>query len=145
MNTCPLYYNSGAPENLPCTLPPYNATNFTSANSTIYSTIQSYAYNSPNFPFTTGSNAQQIQNNTANMTVFNAVNNQTIAIKTLNNTLGQPYGQVPYPQFKSHQELMMYKQASYATASRNLVTGQQYLSRPAGAPFSTIYGIINGT
>ena len=40
--------------------PPYNATNFTSANPIILSTLQSYASNSPNYPWATGTDAQQI-------------------------------------------------------------------------------------
>jgi len=121
-----------------CPAPPYNATNFTSANAPVFSTIVSYANNSPNFPWNTGSNAQQIYRSQQNVTYFNNINQQTQAIKTLNGTTGT----IPYPQFRTQAERLMYIQGQALTAARNQVTGRNP-SGPAGVPCSTIYGIIS--
>jgi hypothetical protein len=124
-----------------CPGPPYNATNFTPANSVEFSTIQNYARNSPNYPWATGSNAQQIYRSNQNITYFNNINLQTQAVRTQNNTIGAAF-QIPYPQFKTDRERLMYIQGMSLTASRNLITGQNP-SAPAGVPCSTIYQIIN--
>lgn len=121
-----------------CPEPPYNATNFTSANSTIHNKIVSYAKNSPNFPWNTGSDAQQIFRSNQNVTYFNNLNLQTQSIKTQNGSSGN----IPYPQFRSEAERLMYKQGQSLTAARNVITGQNP-SGPAGVPCSTIYQIIN--
>ena len=121
-----------------CPAPPYNATNFTSANSVEFSTLVSYAKNSPNYPWNTGTDAQQIYRSNQNVTYFNNINQQTQAIRTLN---GQT-GTVPYPQFRTQAERIMYIQGQALTAARNQITGQNP-SGPAGVPCSTIYGIIN--
>lgn len=121
-----------------CVAPPYNATNFTSANGPVFSTIVSYAQNSPNFPWNTGSNAQQIYRSQQNVSYFNNINQQTQAIKTLNGASGTR----PYPQFKTQAERLMYIQGQSLTAARNQITGQNP-SGPAGVPCSTIYGIIS--
>jgi hypothetical protein len=121
-----------------CPAPPYNATNFTAANSTEFSTLVSYANNSPNYPWATGSNAQQIYRSKQNTTYFNTLNQQTQAIKTQNGSTGK----IPYPQFKSDAERLMYIQGQALTAARNKMTGQNP-SAPAGVPCSSIYGIIN--
>jgi hypothetical protein len=117
--------------------PPYNATNFTPANAVVYSTLVNYAKTSPNYPWATGSNAQQIYRSNQNITYFNALNQQTQAIKTQNGATGN----IPYPQFKSQTERLMYVQGQTLTAARNKMTGQNP-SAPAGVPCSTIYGII---
>ncbi len=122
-----------------CPAPPYNATNFTNANAPVYSTLISYANNSPNYPWNTGSNAQQIYRSQQNITYFNALNQQTQAVKSANMMGGF---QQPYPQFKSQAERLMYIQGQSLTAARNQMTGQNP-SGPAGVPCSTIYGIIN--
>ncbi len=121
-----------------CPGPPYNATNFTSANAVEYSTLINYAKNSPNYPWNTGTDAQQIFRSNQNITYFNNINLQTQAIKTQNGTIGQ----APYPQFKSETERLMYRQGMALTAARNNFTGQNP-SAPAGVPCSTIYQIIN--
>ena len=121
--------------------PPYNATNFTIANGPIYSTLQSYAHNSPNYPLPQDSNQDMVQRNRANIAYFVNMNNQTQSIKTLNNTTS---AKVQYPQFKSDQERMMYVQGMAMTAARNNFTGQNP-SAPAGVPCKTIYEIINAT
>jgi hypothetical protein len=121
--------------------PPYNAQNFTSENAPIYSTLISYANNSPNYPWATGSNAQQIYRSNQNISYFNGINQQTQAIRTLNNSAA-PAFRVPYPQFKTQAERLMYIQGQHLTAVRNNFTGQNP-SAPAGVPCSTIYGIIN--
>ena len=119
--------------------PPYNATNFTPANAPEYSTLVRYANTSPNYPWNTGSNAQQIYKNQQNVTYFNTLNQQTQAVRSLNNTLNS---YIPYPTFKTDKERLMYIQGQSATASRNQMTGNNP-SVPAGVPCSTIYGIIN--
>lgn len=121
-----------------CPLPPYNATNFTSANSTILATLQSYANNSPNYPWNTGSDAQQIYRSKQNITYFNTLNQQTQAVRAANGIGGTQ----PYPRFKSEAERLMYRQGQSLTSARNLITGNNP-SAPMGVPCSTIYGIIN--
>jgi len=118
--------------------PPYNATNFTNANSTIYSTLIDYAKNSPNYPWNTGTDAQLIYRSNQNITYFNNLNQQTQAVKQQNST----FINLPYPQFRSEAERLMYKQGMALTAARNNFTGQNP-SAPAGVPCSTIYEIIN--
>ena len=118
--------------------PPYNATNFNSENPATFNTLLSYAYNSPQYPLPTGSNADQIKRNTQNISVFSGLNQQVQAVKAANGTSGTQ----PYPQFKSEGERIMYRQGLLATAARNQLTGQNP-SLPAGVPCSTIYGIIN--
>jgi hypothetical protein len=118
--------------------PPYNATNFTPANAPVFSTIVSFANNSPNYPWNAGSDAQQIYRSQQNISYFNTLNQKTQAIKTANGSTGN----APYPQFRSQAERLMYIQGQTLTASRNQITGQNP-SGPAGVPCSTIYGIIN--
>lgn len=118
-----------------CPAPPYNATNFTSANSVEFNTIQNFARNSPNYPWNTGSNAQQIYRSNQNVSYFNNLNQKTLAVKNSGNNS-------PFPVFKTDRERMMYIQGQSLTASRNLITGQNP-SAPAGVPCSTIYQIIN--
>ena len=115
--------------------PPYNATNFTSANPIILSTLQSYASNSPNYPWATGTDAQQIYMSKQNITYFNSLNQQTSSIKAAN-------GQQPYPVFKTDRERLMYIQGMSLTSARNQITGKNP-SAPMGVPCSTIYQIIN--
>jgi hypothetical protein len=121
-----------------CPAPPYNATNFTSANSVVLSTLVSYANNAPNYPWNTGTDAQQIYRSKQNTVYFNTLNQQTQAIKTQNGSSGT----IPYPTFKSDAERMMYIQGRALTAARNAVTGTNP-SAPMGVPCSTIYQIIN--
>ena len=121
-----------------CPAPPYNATNFTPANAVEYNTLLNYAKNSPNYPWNTGTDAQQIFRSNQNITYFNNINLHTSSIKAqnvANNT------SVPYPQFKSETERLMYRQGMALTAARNNVTGQNP-TVPAGVPCSTIYEII---
>lgn len=122
-----------------CPAPPYNATNFTSANGVEFNTLKSYANNSPNYPWNSGSNAQQIYRSNQNISYFNNVNQKTQNIKSGNILTGN---QVPYPQFKTDAERLMYIQGMSLTAARNKITGQNP-SAPAGVPCSTIYQIIN--
>ena len=122
-----------------CPAPPYNATNFTSSNTVVLDTLQNYARTTPNYPWATGSNAQQIYRSNQNVTYFNNLNLQTQGVKAnnlTNNTTG------PYPRFKTDAERLMYIQGMSLTASRNIITGQNP-SGPAGVPLSTIYQIIN--
>jgi len=122
-----------------CPGPPYNATNFTSANAPVYSTLINYAQNSPNYPWNTGTDAQQIFRSNQNITYFNNINLQTSSIKAQN--LGGGFAQ-PYPQFKSETERLMYRQGQALTAARVNFTGQNP-TVPAGVPCSSIYQIIN--
>ena len=119
-----------------CIGPPYNATNFTSANPTVLSTLVSYANNSPNYPWATGTDAQQIYRSRQNVVYFNSLNQQTLAVKAA----GTNYQ--PYPVFKSDKERLMYIQGMSLTSARNQITGTNP-SAPMGVPCSTIYQIIN--
>jgi hypothetical protein len=133
------YQGPNTPENnQSCPLPPYNATNFTSANSVIFNTLVSYAKNEPQYPLPVGSDASQIYRNNQNITYFNNLNLQTQAIRSTNGSSGN----LPYPQFRSEAERIMYRQGQTMTAARNQITGQNP-SAPAGVPCSSIYGIIN--
>lgn len=134
-----------------CPGPPYNATNFTPTSSsnlpppyntipTTYENLLNYAQNSPNYPWNTGTDAQQIFRSKQNVTYFNNINQQTAAIKSQNSLTG---AQQPYPQFKSETERLMYKQGMALTAARNKFTGQNP-TVPAGVPCYTTYQIING-
>jgi len=128
------------PEDQFCTLPPYNATNFTSANKSVFDTLVIYAKNAPNYPWSSGTDAPQIYTTQQNNTYFNGLNQQTISIKNINNTLisNGNKGNVPYPTFKSQTERLMYLQGQTLTASRNKMIGINSL-----VPCSTIYQIIN--
>lgn len=131
--------SQGSPENNQvCPQPPYNATNFTSANAPIYSTLISYANTSPQYPLPPGTDANLVYRNRQNIVYFTNLNQQTQAIRTLNGSNGS----VPYPQFRSEAERIMYRQGMAMTAARNNMTGQNP-SLPAGVPCSTIYEIIN--
>jgi hypothetical protein len=121
-----------------CIGPPYNATNFTTANPTVLSTLVSYANNSPNYPWATGTDAQQIYRSRQNVVYFNSLNQQTLGVKTANGSTGQQ----PYPVFKSDKERLMYIQGMSLTSARNRITGNNP-SAPMGVPCSTIYQIIN--
>ena len=121
-----------------CPAPPYNATNFTAANSVEFSTLVNYAKNSPNYPWDTGTDAQQIYRSRQNISYFTGINQQTQAIRTATGLTGT----IPYPQFKTQAERLMYIQGQSLTAARNQITGQNP-SAPAGVPCSTIYSIIN--
>lgn len=121
-----------------CPAPPYNANNFTPANSVEFNTLKSYANNSPQFPWATGSNAQQIYRTTQDVSYFNSVNQKTIAVKDITTSNSLP----PYPVFKTDRERLMYIQGQAYTAARNRVTGNNP-SAPMGVPCSTIYQIIN--
>lgn len=118
-----------------CPAPPYNATNFTPANPVEFNTLVSYANNSPNYPWATGSNAQQIYRSKQDISYFNGLNQQTIGVKNSGTTQ-------PYPVFKTDRERMMYIQGRVFTSARNQITGNNP-SAPAGVPCSTIYQIIN--
>jgi len=127
-----------------CPAPPYNATNFTSANSVEFNTLLSYANNEPNYPWNTGTDAQQVYRSRQNISYFSGVNQRTKDIKNENNNRiasGLP-GDVQYPQFKSQAERLMYVQGMTLTSARNQLSGKN-LSPPMGVPCSTIYEIIN--
>jgi hypothetical protein len=122
-----------------CDQGPYNATNFTPANSVIYSTLQSYAHTQPQYPWDTGSDAQQIYRSQQNISYFVNMNNRTAAAKVAgNNVIGGP----TYPQFRTQTERLMYLQGMTLTAARNKMSNTNP-SGPAGVPCSTIYQIIN--
>ena len=124
-----------------CPGPPYNATNFTSGP--ILSTLQSYARNSPIYPWDTGTDSQQVYKSQQNFSLFNTINQQTHAVKKENNVriASNLPGNIPYPQFTSQAERLMYTQGQVLTAARNKITGQNP-SKPMGVPCSTIYNII---
>ena len=130
---------TGMPENQQvCPAPPYNATNFTTTNSTIYSTLIYNALTQPQYPLPTGSNAQQIYLNTQNISFFTAMNKDTQYAKATN---------TQYPQFRSEAQRLMYIQGQTMAAARNKFTGLNPTSTigpsgAAGVPCSSIYGII---
>jgi hypothetical protein len=121
-----------------CNVPPYNATNFTPSNISIFSNLVKYAGTQPQYPLNTGSNASQIYNSKANISYFNSLNQQTLGVKTANGSTGQQ----PYPVFRSDKERLMYIQGMSLTSARNKITGNNP-SAPMGVPCSTIYQIIN--
>jgi hypothetical protein len=114
---------------------PYNATNFTPANSIEFNTLVGYAKTQPQYPWASGSNAQQIYRSKQDITYFNQMNQAVAAVKNTNSN-------VPYPRFKTQTERLMYIQGMTLTAARNKMTGMNP-SAPAGVPCSTIYQIIN--
>jgi hypothetical protein len=120
-------------------LPPYNTLNFNSNSPVIFSTLQSFAQTSPNYPLPVGSNARLIAENQANVAYFNAINQQTINIRSS----VQAGANLPYPQFKSEGERMKYIQGKVTTAARSVLVPNQNPVGPAGVPLSTIYQIIN--
>jgi hypothetical protein len=130
--------------NRECAGPPYNATNFTSANKHEYDKLVNYAKNSPNYPFDTGVELQQIYKGQRNVIMFNSLNQKTDAVKNVNNDRISKglLGNIPYPQFKSQTERIMYIQGQTLTAARNRMTGENP-TIPMGVPCSTIYEIIN--
>jgi hypothetical protein len=146
----------GGPENPQvCPAPPYNATNFTPPiyenpstialhQPSIYSTLIYNAMTQPQYPLPTGSNAQQIYRNTQNISFFTALNQQTQAIKTQNSISGTT---IPYPQFRSEAQRLMYIQGQAMTAARSKFVNQYNFTStiivpPAGVPCLDIYGII---
>lgn len=122
-----------------CPAPPYNATNFTAENSTEFNKIVGFAKNSPNFPWNSGTDAQQIYRSRESIVYFNSLNQTTQSIK---NTNVASTTQQPYPQFKSDRERMMYIQGRALTSARNIITGENP-SVPAGVPCTSIYNIIS--
>jgi hypothetical protein len=132
-------YQGTSELNQVCPQPPYNTLNFTPDNA-VWSTLASFASTQPQYPLPPSSDARQVQQHMQNITLFSGLNQQTLAIKTLNQTLGAA-GNVPYPTFRSEAERIMYRQGLAATAARNQLTGQNP-SAPAGVPCSTIYDII---
>ena len=138
-------YLGGPEDPQVCPAPPYNATNFTSTNTAVYSTLIYNAMTQPQYPLPTGSNAQQIYRNTQNISFFTALNQQTQAIKTQNSISGTT---IPYPQFRSEAQRLMYIQGQAMTAARSKFVNQYNTTStiivpPAGVPCSTIYGIIS--
>ena len=127
------YSNYGNRQNA---VPPYNATNFTSDN-TIYSTMRQSAITSPYYPLDTGSDAQQIATYRQNLSYFNGINQQTQDIKNMNSTMRTS---LPYPQFKTNTERIMYLQALTLNGARNKIIGP---GSSSAVPVSTIYNIIN--
>ena len=134
----PTYFGSSE-VNQGCPLPPYNTMNFTAANPPIYSTLVSYAKNSPSYPLPAGTDRRLITAHQQNIGYFQSLNLQTSSIKALNGAQGT----LPYPQFRSERERLMYVQGRHATASRNVMTGENP-SAPMGVPCSTIYQYIAG-
>jgi len=130
--------------NRECAGPPYNATNFTIANKHEYDKLVNYAKNSPNYPFDTGVELQQIYKGQRNVIMFNSLNQKTDAVRNVNKDRISKglLGNIPYPQFKSQTERIMYIQGQTLTAARNRMTGENP-TIPMGVPCSTIYEIIN--
>lgn len=135
------YPQIGAEERYACRQPPYNAQNFTSAQSTIYQTLVSNARTAPYYPLNTGANKKEIGEYRQGISVFDGMNQKTLEFTQLNtSTL---YGNIPYPTFSSESERLKYKHGQLMTAARNRMTGENP-SLPAGVSYSTIYEIQNG-
>lgn len=134
----PTYFGSSE-VNHGCPLPPYNTMNFTAANAPVYSTLVSYARNSPSYPLPPGTNAEMVTRHQQNIGYFQSLNVQASTLRAQNVATG---GHVPYPQFRSERERLMYVQGQHATASRNVMTGANP-SAPMGVPCSTIYQFLN--
>ena len=132
----------GQPEDrTQCPLPPYNTLNFNAESPAIYNTLQNIAHTAPNYPLPQGSNAEQIYRNTANVSYFTFMNQQTSATIIQNQVGGT---KLPYPQFKSEQDRIKYRQGLASASARTLFTGQNPTA-PAGVPVSTIYQIITAS
>ena len=122
-----------------CPMPPYNTLNFNSSNPMVFSTLQSFAQNSPQYPLPPGSNVRQVADNQSNVAYFNSLNQQTLSIASTNTGSG---AKAPYPQFKTEGERLKYRQGQATTSARTVITGQNP-AVPMGVPLSTIYQIIN--
>lgn len=131
------YPQIGAEQNNPCVVPVANATNFTSANSTIYSMLVNHAKYDPYYPLDAGSNSNEIRTYQTGVLTFATLNQQTSTIKALNvaSTLT-----MPYPRFRSESERIQYVYGQAMTSARNRMTGQNP-SLPAGVACSTIFQI----
>lgn len=140
MSLPPYLCRSQPEENQTRPAPPYNTLNFTPESPSTFSTLASYARTQPQYPLPSGSAPDQLRALQQNTTYYSAMNQRTLAIKTLNQSLGAA-GQVPYPQFKSEGERLMYRQGLAMTAARNQLTGENP-SLPAGLPASTLYQIV---
>lgn len=137
----PPYQPPNTPEiNQTCPAPPYHTLNFTSASPAVFSTLVSYARTQPQYPLPPGSAPDQLRALQQNVSYYTSVNQRAIATKTLNQSLGTA-GLVPYPQFRSEGERLMYRQGLAMTAARNVITGENP-SAPAGVPASTLYQIV---
>ena len=123
-----------------CPLPPYNTLNFNSNSPLIFSTLQTFAGTSPNYPLPVGSNARLIHENQANVAYFNAVNQNALAARS---SVKGGFSNLPYPQFKSEGERLKYVQGQASTAARSILVPNQNPVGPAGVPLSTLYQIIN--
>jgi len=133
-------FSQGTPETRQgCPLPPPNTLNFTSANGPIFTSLQSFASNSPNYPLPVGSNPRQIAEQRANVVYFNDINQRTAA--TVSSVKGGVKN-LEYPKFQSESQRLQYRQGLAMTAQRTLITGQNPAG-PMGVPLSTNYQIIN--
>jgi len=123
-----------------CPLPPYNTLNFDANSPLIFSTLQSYAQISPNYPLPTGTNSRLIHENQANVAYFNAINQQTLATRS---SVKGGINNLTYPQFKSEGDRLKYIQGKASTAARSILVPNMNPVGPASVPLSTIYQIIN--
>jgi hypothetical protein len=135
------YPQIGAEERNECPHPPYNAQNFTSAQTAIYQTLVANAQTAPYYPLDTGADKKEISDYRQGISVFDGMNQKTIQFTQLNTST--VYGNIPYPTFSSESERLKYKHGQLMTAARNRMTGQNP-SLPAGVAYSTIYQIQSG-
>jgi hypothetical protein len=116
--------NKGLPEvRRDYPLPPYN--------SPLNPNFATFA-NQPQFPLSTGSNANQIKQNIAALSYFNGLNQVTYDTVQSNNSSG---AKLAYPTFKSQGERMLYLQGQTIAAAKRAANQT--------TPVSTIYNIIN--
>jgi hypothetical protein len=123
-----------------CPLPPYNTLNFNSSSPVVFSTLQSFAKNSPNYPLPPGSNASQITGNAANVSYFNAINQQAIDTRNL---VKSGLVNLPYPRFQTEGQRLQYLQGQMMTSARSILVPDMNPVAPAGVPLSTIGQILN--
>lgn len=136
-----VYPQPSSPENRQTPpAPPYNTLSFNANSPNVFSTLVSYAQTQPQYPLPPGSAPDQLRQHRESLTYYSAMNQKTIAIKQLNQTIGQASA-VPYPQFRSEGERLLYRQGLAMTSARNQLTGQNP-TLPAGFPASTLYQIV---
>jgi hypothetical protein len=123
-----------------CPMPPYNTLNFNSDSPFIYSTLQSFAMTSPNYPLPQGSNVKEIAQNQANIAYFNSINQQALSVRS---SVNSGIKHLSYPQFKTESDRLKYIQGKMATSARSVIVPNMNPVVPAGVPLSTLYQIIN--
>jgi hypothetical protein len=128
-------FQQGTPETRQgCPLPPYNTLNFTSA-SPIYQTLTAISQQSPNYPLPPSADAGQIANLRANLSYYQAINQQALVAKS---TVQGGIARFEYPKFKTEGDRLKYRQGLMAIAARGVLNPSAVIM-----PVSTLWQIIN--